>query len=173
MPRWGGCGQEGLAQPETPLVEVVETLRDYHEAQMTTDPAAAEVPVTAAMRDVPVGAALQMIEDTTPGVRFVVADYGLLATTDTSEHAMTYISANEFWREQKGAPEPSAPRHPPRPHGDKANEAPPGRTPPSPPSPASDPFGPPPAPRPGAAPKDEPASDKGEKRPAGSDPFAS
>jgi len=139
---------------ETPLEDVVDTLEDLHGIQMTTDPEAAELPVTATSKGVPLGAALQMVEDTTPGVRFVVTDYGLLATTDTSEHAMTYISANEFWREQTGTQEPSAPRRPPRAKGDRAKEAPPGRTPPSPPSLGSDPFAP-----------------GGAKRPAAGDPF--
>lgn len=97
---------------ETPLGDVVDTLEDYHKIQMTTDPEAAELPVTASMKDVPLGAALQMVEDTTPGVRFVVTDYGVLVTSDTSEHAMRYISVNEFWREQMGQQEPPATRRP-------------------------------------------------------------
>jgi hypothetical protein len=90
---------------ETPLEDVVSVIEDYHRTQMTTDPLVADVPVTACIKDVPVAAALQMIEDITPGVRFVVADYGVLATSDTSEAATRYISANEFWREQSGQQE--------------------------------------------------------------------
>ena len=153
---------------ETPLGDVVDTLEDYHKIQMTTDPEAAELPVTASMKDVPLGAALQMVEDTTPGVRFVVTDYGILVTADTSEHATRYISVNEFWREQMRYQVPSATQRPAAPQADKAKEPPPAMVRPSPASSAADPF----APGPGPAQKDKPASDKGEKRPSGRDPFA-
>ena len=97
---------------ETPLGDVVDTLEDFHQVNITTDPAVADVPVTASIKGIPVAAALQLTEDITPGVRFVVTDYGILATSDTSEHATRYISANEFWREQMGEEKPPATRRP-------------------------------------------------------------
>jgi len=150
---------------ETPLRDVVDTLEDFHKSDMTTDPAVADVPVTASIRGVPVAAALQLMEDVTPGVRFVVTDYGILATSDTSEHASRYVSANEFWREQMGQQKPPATRLPAAPQADKA-KGPPPRVPPG--ASAADPF----APGPGPAQKDKPGSDKAEKGPSRRDPFA-
>ena len=122
---------------ETPLGDVVDTLEDYHKIEMTTDPAVADVPVTASIKGIPVAAGLQMLEDTTPGVRFVVTDYGILATSDTSEHASRYISANEFWRERMGEQKPPAAKRPAPPQADEA-KGPPPRVPPG--TPAADPF---------------------------------
>jgi hypothetical protein len=151
---------------DTPLRDVAATLSDLHKVNMTTDPAAADVPVSASIRDVPLAAALQMIEDTTPGVRFVVTDYGLLATSDTSENAARYVSASEFWREQGSQPgalsrQPStAPRA-----GAAATKGPPPRGPAA--HPSADPF----APNPRPAQANKPPEAKGNQRPS-VDPFS-
>jgi hypothetical protein len=167
---------------DTPLRDVVATLADYHRTNITTDPVGADVPVTASIKDVTLAAALQMIEDRTPGVRFVVTDYGILATSDTSAAAATYISANEFWREHVAQGEPSAQKDqgavawpaPAKEHGPwhsaddpfaPGPSAPAAKDPFGAPSPApNDPFGPPPP----AAAKPQPAP---ASSPAAKDPF--
>jgi hypothetical protein len=85
---------------DTPLSDIAETLADVHDLKFLADPIVQDELVTIDMRDVPLGAGLQALEDITPGIRFVVCDYGILMTSDTSEAAATYVSANEFWREQ-------------------------------------------------------------------------
>jgi hypothetical protein len=85
---------------ETPIWDVVEFVMDLHDFQFVRDPLLPDVSVTMDMKGIPLGAALQAVEDTTPGVRFVVCDYGILVTSDESDAAAAYISANEFWREQ-------------------------------------------------------------------------
>ena len=124
---------------ETPLGDVVDTLEDFHHVNTTTDPAVADVPITANIKGVPLAAALQMVEDITPGVRFVVSDYGILATSDISEAAATYVSANEFWREQMGQQKPPAARGPAAPQADQAKR-PAARVGPG--APGAGPFGP-------------------------------
>jgi len=85
---------------QTPIRDVAETMKDYHNTTFVIDPNLQDVPVTIDIKDIPLGAALQALEDMFRGVRFVVCDYGILVTSDDSEAAATYISANEFWREQ-------------------------------------------------------------------------
>lgn len=85
---------------QTPIQDVAETVADFHNTTFVTDPNVSDVSVTFDLKGIPLGAALQAVEDITPGVRFVVCDYGILVTSDDSKAAATYISANEFWREQ-------------------------------------------------------------------------
>ncbi len=96
---------------DTPLVDVSDTLQDYLQddcgVKFVTDPTVQDVPVSIGMRDIPLGAALQALEDLTPRIRFVVRDYGIQATSDDSDAAATYISAAEFWRERQSQPKPS------------------------------------------------------------------
>ena len=80
------------------------------------------------VRNIPLGAALQAVEDGTPGVRFVVCDYGILVTSDTSPAAAMYVSANEFWRKAQEEAGPERAREPAAAR---------------PPQPGRDPFGPP------------------------------
>lgn len=155
---------------DTPLRDVVDTLHDYHKVPMTTDPVAADVPVTASIKDVVLAAALQMAEDVTPGIRFVVTDYGLLATSDTSAAAATYISANEFWRQhvEPAAPSASESQRPVAPQAKERGPTPAPDDPfaPGPPAAAAnDPF----APGPPAAAKQPPTP---APRRGSDDPFA-
>jgi len=85
---------------KTPIRDLAQTVMDFHDITFVTDPDLQDVPVTIDLKGIPLGAALQALEDVTEGVRFVVCDYGILVTSDDSEAAATYISANEFWREQ-------------------------------------------------------------------------
>lgn len=108
--------REALNQPtemqfiETPAGDVVDIVEDFHALKFpfVVDPTVKDLPMTLDLRQIPLGAALQAAEVVTPGIRFVVCDYGLLATSDTSEAAATYVSANEFWREQQTELKPPA-----------------------------------------------------------------
>jgi hypothetical protein len=51
--------------------------------------------------EIPLGVALQLIEDAVPGVRFVVREYGILAT-DQSQTPPGAMSAYDFWKGGKG-----------------------------------------------------------------------
>jgi len=158
---------------ETPLQDVADTLMDFHRVTFVVDPVVSELPITKSIRGVPLGAALQAVEDSTPGVRFVVCDYGILVTSDTSDAAATYISANEFWRkhqaESKSAKAPpTVPTQPGKAQPSKAGSRPVPDDPfaPGPPTkaekPPDDPFAPAPAtpdpfaPGPGPAEKEKP-----------------
>jgi hypothetical protein len=87
---------------ETPIRDVADYLADFCGITFVVDPAVADVPMTASVRGIPLGAVVQAVEAGTPGIRFVVCDYGILVTSDTSEAAATYISANELWKETAG-----------------------------------------------------------------------
>ena len=87
---------------ECPIKDVADWLADSCQITFVVDPAVADLPVTLNMKDIPLGAALQAVEAGTPGVRFVVCDYGILVTSDTSAAASAFISANEFWKETGG-----------------------------------------------------------------------
>jgi hypothetical protein len=73
--------------------------------------------VTLSVKGVPLAAALQAIEDASPGVVFVIREYGFLATSDSSAAANESISAVELWREQtrtgSAGSEPKEPAAPP------------------------------------------------------------
>lgn len=85
---------------ETSIQDVADTLADLHEINFVNDPNLAEHEVTIDLQGIPLGAGLQALEDVVPDVRFVVCDYGILVTAKDADAAATYISANEFWREQ-------------------------------------------------------------------------
>ena len=155
---------------DTPAEDVIDTLEDLHELTFpfVVDPTVRDLPMTLDIRGIPLGAALQAVEVVTPGIRFVVCDYGLLATSDTSEAAATYISANEFWREQQTQQKPpaSGPANVPPVRG----AAPPPVFNPIRPPVLDDPFA---APAPGTSDKDKPKAAKGREKPApDDDPFA-
>lgn len=151
---------------ETPIQDVANTLMDFHEINFVNDPKLPDLTASISVRGIPLGAALQALEDITLGVRFVVCDYGILVTPDDSHAASTYISANELWREQLSQEKPSTTEPPAAPQPDKAIEGPPLRAVP-PPVFSPDPFGP----GPGPAQRDRPRSDAGEPGTRTRDPF--
>ena len=65
-----------------------------------------DAPVSLMKAELPVGAWLQMIEDSVPNLRFVVREYGILATTKDRipDGAMT---VQEFWRQGDKAKTPA------------------------------------------------------------------
>jgi hypothetical protein len=87
---------------ECPIKDVADWLADSCHGTFVVDPAVADLPVTLNIKGIPLGAVLQAVEACTPGVRFVVCDFGILVTSDTSAAASTFISANEFWKERGG-----------------------------------------------------------------------
>ncbi len=86
---------------DVPMQDLADTLADYLKVVFVVDTTVRDVPVTIDVKGVPLGAGLQAVEDITPGIRFVVCDYGILVTPEGSPAAATYISANEFWRQQQ------------------------------------------------------------------------
>lgn len=96
---------------ETPLPEALDFLRELHGINFFIDAAAFEgqsplggsslkpdqVKLTLDLRDVPLGAALQAIEDTQGSIRFVVRDYGILVTRKGFEPPNA-VSARDFWK---------------------------------------------------------------------------
>ncbi len=180
---------EALNQPavlefiECPIKDVADWLADSCEVTFVVDPAVADLPVTVNIRDIPLGAVLQAVEAGTPGIRFVVCDYGILVTSDTSAAAATFISANEFWKERVGKEAferqrehflralPGPGSSPAKPFGGKAGFPGGGKKPPSDASApgARDPFAPAP-PKNADKPKSQPGPEAREA--ADDDPFA-
>jgi hypothetical protein len=60
------------------------------------------VPVTANLTDVPFGAALQLLEDSLPGHRIVVRDYGLLIAVKDRVPAGA-VTLEDFWKSKAGS----------------------------------------------------------------------
>ena len=77
-----------------------DVLSRHHDIRVVVDPEVADLPATLDIRGIPLGAALQEAEVFTPGIRFVVCDFGILVTSDTSTAASAFISAHEFWKER-------------------------------------------------------------------------
>ncbi|MHC4399894.1 MAG: hypothetical protein ACYTG0_09460 [Planctomycetota bacterium] len=94
---------------DTPVRDVADVIQDISQVRFIVDPLVEDVPVTIDISGVPVGAAIQALEDITPGVRFVVRDYGILVTSDSSRAAETYVSASQFWRERGAKRRPFPP----------------------------------------------------------------
>jgi hypothetical protein len=152
---------------DTPIQDIAHTLMDFHQINFVNDPKLPDLTASISLKGIPLGAALQALEDITPGVRFVVCDYGILVTPEDSHAAATYISANELWREQLSQEKPSTTQPPAPPQPDKAIKGPTLRAVPSPFS-QPDPFGP----GPGPAQRDKPRPDAGIPGQPPRDPFA-
>jgi hypothetical protein len=85
---------------QSQLKDVAEWLEDLHDIQFLVGDGLDAVLITFEIKGVPLAAALQAIEETTsPGIRFVVRDYGILATTRAEAEKAHMMSASEFWRQ--------------------------------------------------------------------------
>jgi hypothetical protein len=96
---------------EAPITDVVNLLSRKVGDEFMFRVLATEVgnaKLSLAKAEMPLGAWLQMVEDSVPGLRFVVRDYGILATSTASvpEGAMT---VQQFWKQQEKA-KPPAPK---------------------------------------------------------------
>jgi len=83
---------------ETPIEDVLEFLEDMVGIKMATDWSTKDMPVTLRLRDMPLGASLQAIEDVCE-VRFVVREYGILAVAANRANDRNALFAVDFWRQ--------------------------------------------------------------------------
>lgn len=98
---------------ELPLEEVMKSLTETYNVNFLLDASgleeqgfAIDSPVTIHIANVPLGAALQAMEDSSRR-RFVLRDYGIVYTTPTLPLADVSVSAVKFWEES--LQEPPAP----------------------------------------------------------------
>jgi hypothetical protein len=94
---------------DVPLREFADFLEDRYGITVVVDSMVEDVPVNISMKRTPLHTALQAVEDVSPGVRFVVRDYGILVTSDSSNAAASHVSVEEFWREWKAQEKPEMP----------------------------------------------------------------
>jgi hypothetical protein len=91
---------------DTPISEIAAYLSDRYNIRFIVDENgpkfASDMPVTLSLKGVPLGAALQALEDMFPPLRFVIRDYGILVTSKDSQVAKEGISAVEYWKEGRG-----------------------------------------------------------------------
>jgi hypothetical protein len=85
---------------ETPLVEVVEYLRERHKIEIQIDAGKVNTdwPITVGLNGVTLGEALQAIDDLIPDLKFVVRDYGILVTTPERARQQGYFPVVDFAR---------------------------------------------------------------------------
>ena len=90
---------------EMPLSDMVTYLKDQHETEIQIDKVALEsvsigvdTPITFSLRNKPLGAAFEAIEDLYPDLRFVIRDYGIVITADGSPLHGKAASAVKLWR---------------------------------------------------------------------------
>jgi hypothetical protein len=62
------------------------------------------LPLTLQLKEVPLGAALQAIEDQNPPLKFVVRDYGILVTNEHLAAERGFVPAVQLWREGRHEP---------------------------------------------------------------------
>jgi len=89
---------------EMPLLDVADFLRDYHNLVFLVDGGDSfitrDTVITINTSSVPLGAALEALEDTNPPLHFVIRGYGILITSKESAIAEESLSAVELWREK-------------------------------------------------------------------------
>lgn len=86
-----------------PLGEVLQELQKQHGINfVVASKKVAEQSVTLQTEEMPLGAILEMLEDTLPGVHFAVRDYGILATSAESLPTGA-IPLYTFWKAAKPA----------------------------------------------------------------------
>jgi hypothetical protein len=85
---------------ETPMRDVMDYLADYYGINMQIDKNYFDKnhPVTLELKGVPLAAALQALEDENVPLKFVVRDYGLLATSRDHAQQEGYFAAVDFAR---------------------------------------------------------------------------
>ncbi len=103
-----------LSFTDTPLSDIMDYLADLHGIVTQVDTkhtgyGLAEMKISLRLRGVPLAAALQAIEDEYPPIRFVVRDYGLLATTRETAQREGYFPAVDFVRLSGGMAPAAAP----------------------------------------------------------------
>ncbi|MHB1037074.1 MAG: hypothetical protein ACYC35_20635 [Pirellulales bacterium] len=97
---------------QAPLADVVAYLKDRTKINFVLDRAAfddmaigVDTPTTCNFTDVPLGAVLQSLEDTTKYVRFVIRDYGVLVTTDQGAPKGA-VFVRDFWTSNPKSSQP-------------------------------------------------------------------
>jgi hypothetical protein len=91
---------------EASLTDVVNVLTKKVDGGITFRAVANNAKISLEKGEMPLGAWLQMVEDSIDGLRFVVRDYGILATSAASvpEGALT---VQQFWKQQEKAKPPT------------------------------------------------------------------
>lgn len=107
---------------EEALLNALDYLKDYHKIEVHYDSKAFESEgapiekekISINTKGTPLAAALQLIEEQRPPIKFVVRDYGILVTTSKRAEEQAFFSAVEFAHLSAGdeAATPSTPSEP-------------------------------------------------------------
>jgi hypothetical protein len=91
---------------DLPLQDTMTYIEDLHGISMMVviDPQykgslQPDQPINVSLKEAPLGAVLQAIEDATGNVRFVLRDYAIVAVPNDSPLATSAVSAVEFWEQ--------------------------------------------------------------------------
>jgi hypothetical protein len=86
---------------DTPLCDLMDYLKEKHGIEIQIDKSedgASDMPITLRLKDVSLGAAFQAFDDQYRDVKFVIRDYGILATTPERAREAGYYPVVEFAR---------------------------------------------------------------------------
>jgi hypothetical protein len=95
---------------DTPLQGVIDYFKEELRSEMIVEYACRDIPITVIVEADHFVAAIQVIEDLNPEVRFVVREYGIFVTTKGSPVDLESISAIDFWLETAAESEEVQPK---------------------------------------------------------------